>query len=150
MGGRAAAAQAGGRSNVAGEVDIEGRVEPGFEPVREAFARNFEEGLEVGASFAVCRGATRLVDLWGGHRDRARARAWQRDTLVNVYSTTKGMAALVCAMLVDRGRLDYAAPVADYWPQFAANGKRDVTVRGAGPGGAHSASGGSSEACASQ
>ena len=107
---------------------VEGQVAPGFEPVREAFEQNFADGLELGASFAVYRDRSAIVDLWGGFRDRARTRPWDEDTLINVYSTTKGMAALVFAMLVDRGELDYGAPVASYWPEFAAHGKEQVTV----------------------
>ncbi len=105
-----------------------GDVAPGFERVREAFELGFDEGIEVGASFAVFRGARPLVNLWGGFRDRDRTRPWEPDTLINVYSTTKGMAALVCAMLVDRGELDYDAPVSRYWPEFAGRGKQDVSV----------------------
>lgn len=107
---------------------VNGKVAPGFERVCEAFEKNFEEGLEIGASFAVYKGAEPLVDLWAGHCDREGARPWAHDTLINVYSTTKGMAALVCALLVDRGEMDYAAPVAKYWPEFGDHGKQDVSV----------------------
>lgn len=108
-------------------VKIEGHVAAGFEPVREAFAENFA-GDEVGASFAVHRRGRPLVDLWGGHRDAARTQPWRRDSLANLWSTSKGLAALCCAVLVDRGRLDYEAPVARYWPEFAAHGRERVTV----------------------
>jgi len=107
---------------------IQGRVAPGFEPVREAFEQNFSEGHELGASFAVERDGERLVDLWGGWCDAARARPWQPDSLITVYSTTKGIGALVCAVLVDRGALDYDAPVARYWPEFGGNGREAVSV----------------------
>jgi CubicO group peptidase (beta-lactamase class C family) len=107
--------------------EIHGHVESGFEPVSDAFEQNFAEG-EVGASFAVVREGRSLVELWAGHSDRARAAAWQRDTLANVWSTTKGITALCCAMLVERGKLDYDAAVAHYWPEFAAHGKEGVTV----------------------
>jgi CubicO group peptidase (beta-lactamase class C family) len=110
------------------ERPIHGRVATGFEPVREAFEKNFRQGHELGASFAVERDGERLVDLWGGFADAARQRAWQRDTLVTVYSTTKGMAALTAALLVDRGALDYEAPVAHYWPEFGGHGRDAVTV----------------------
>ena len=69
-----------------------------------------------------------MVDLWGGFADEARTRPWERDTIVNVYSTTKTMTALCALLLADRGDLDFSAPVARYWPEFAANGKADVTV----------------------
>ncbi|MDJ0866289.1 MAG: serine hydrolase domain-containing protein [Myxococcota bacterium] len=107
---------------------IEGHVEPGFERVREAFEQSFSSGEEVGASFAAVKNGRALVDLWGGHADRARTRPWQRDTLINVYSTTKGMAALVCSMLVDKIQLDYEDVVVDHWPEFGEHGKQDLTV----------------------
>lgn len=110
------------------EQPIHGWVAPGFEPVREAFEKNFRQAHELGASFAVEREGERLVDLWGGYADAARERPWQRDTLVTVYSTTKGMAALTAALLVDRGALDYEEPVARYWPEFGGRGREAVTV----------------------
>ena len=95
--------------------------------MRDAFAQNFA-AEEVGASFAVWRDDGAVVDLWAGHADRARTRPWRRDTLANVWSTTKGITATCCAMLVDRGALDYAQKVAYYWPEFGGHGRRDVTV----------------------
>ena len=109
-------------------VRIEGTVAPGFEPVREVFEANFRERGEVGASFAAERDGQCLVDLWGGHRDADRDGRWQRDTIATVYSTTKGIAALCCAMLVDRGLLEYEAPVSRYWPGFAGRGLETVSV----------------------
>lgn len=110
---------------------IEGRVAPGFEAARDAFAANFERDdvhREVGAALAVYRGEERVVDLWGGWRDPEGTIPWTADTLVNVWSTTKGVTAIVVAVLVDRGLIDYAAPVARYWPRFAGNGKAEITV----------------------
>jgi len=107
---------------------IEGLTAPGFEPVRRAFAASFEAGWESGAGLAVLRDGAPVVDLWGGHADAARARPWRRDTLVNVWSVTKAVAALAVAVLVDRGRLGYAWKVAEVWPAFAAAGKHDVTI----------------------
>jgi len=110
---------------------IEGTVAPGFEHVRDAFASNFSRGdayEDVGASLAVYRGGRCVVDLWGGYRDSGRTRAWTRDTLINVWSTTKGVTALAVALLVDRGKLSYADAVAKHWPEFAANGKGAITV----------------------
>jgi CubicO group peptidase (beta-lactamase class C family) len=99
---------------------VHGFVAPGFERVREVFARNFTDDIEVGASFsAVVRGET-VVDLWGGYVDRACTRPWQTDTLVNVYSTTKGLAAIAFACLVDDGLLTYETPVAMLWPELRA------------------------------
>ncbi|MEZ5560491.1 MAG: serine hydrolase domain-containing protein [Pseudomonadales bacterium] len=99
---------------------VEGFVAPGFERVREVFRDNFEHGAEVGASFSVQRASEVLVDLWGGYQDRACTRPWLRDTLVNVYSTGKGPAAAAVAAAVDDGKLDYDAPVRDYWPELRA------------------------------
>jgi len=113
------------------DTTIEGKTAPGFEPVRDAFRANFEregEDGEIGASLAVYRNGACVVDLWGGHADAARTRPWQRDTLINVWSASKGVVALACAMLVDQGRLSYDDPVAKHWPDFAAAGKGAVTV----------------------
>lgn len=110
---------------------IEGVVAAGFEPVREVFAANFERAedyREIGAALAVYRNGELVVDLWGGFADRGRTRPWTRGTMVNLWSTTKGVAALCVASLVDRGALGYADRVADHWPDFAAAGKADVTV----------------------
>jgi CubicO group peptidase (beta-lactamase class C family) len=97
--------------------------------VKRAFARNFEDGLEIGASFAATVDGELVVDLWAGHADQACRRPWERDTIVNVYSTTKAMTALCALMLVDRGELDLDAPVARYWPEFAQAGKDGIPVR---------------------
>jgi CubicO group peptidase (beta-lactamase class C family) len=108
---------------------IHGTVAPGYERVRDAFAANFAERGETGASVAVVAGGQPVVHLWGGWADRARTQAWQRDTLTNVWSTTKAMTALCALVLIDRGELDPDAPVARYWPEFAAAGKADIPVR---------------------
>jgi CubicO group peptidase (beta-lactamase class C family) len=108
---------------------IEGFCAPGFEGVRDVFAAAFAAGNEVGAAVAVVVDGEPVVDLWAGYADQARTRPWARDTLVNVYSTTKGMTALCAQRLVDRGELDLDAPVARYWPEFAAAGKGGVPVR---------------------
>ena len=100
----------------------------GFEPVREAFEANFVEGFEHGAAFAAYLGDELVVDLRGGFADRTSEIPWTSDTLCPVYSATKPIGALVIATLVERGKLDYDAPVADYWPEFAANGKGAYTV----------------------
>lgn len=110
---------------------IDGHVAPGFEPVKDAFAANFsrqDSFREVGAALSVYRDGACVVDLWGGHRDAALQTPWTADTLVNVWSTTKGVTALAVAHLVDQGLIDYAAPVARYWPEFAQGGKAEVTV----------------------
>ncbi len=113
-----------------GEQDftIDGEVAPGFEPVRAAFAENFRTRREQGAAFAVTLDGQPVVDLWGGVADAESARPWRRDTLQLIFSGTKGLVALCVLMLVDRGQLDPDAPVARYWPEFAAEGKGDVRV----------------------
>ena len=108
---------------------IDGDCDPRFAAVRDAFAASLDAGREVGASFAATLGGRAVVDLWGGHADAARTRPWQRDTIVNVFSTTKAMTALCAHILVDRGLLDLDAPVARYWPEFAAAGKETIPVR---------------------
>lgn len=110
-------------------VEIHGHCDDRFSAVRDAFAKNFEDGLEVGASFAATIDGETIVDIWGGWADGEQTRPWERDTIVNVYSTTKVMAALCMHMLVDRGLLDLDAPVADYWPEFAQAGKENLPVR---------------------
>ncbi|QIS10678.1 serine hydrolase domain-containing protein [Nocardia arthritidis] len=108
---------------------IHGEVATGYGPVADAFRRNFQRHGEIGAAVAVFDGDRPVVDLWAGHRDRRRTVPWERDTIVPVFSSTKGMAAFVLATLVSRGLLDYERPVAEYWPEFAAEGKAAVTVR---------------------
>ncbi|MCA6285348.1 serine hydrolase domain-containing protein [Phenylobacterium sp.] len=108
--------------------DVHGSCDPRFESLRRTFAGNLESGADVGASFAVTIDGEMVVDLWGGWADPGQTRPWEKDTLVNVYSTTKTMTALTALLLADRGELDFHAPVARYWPEFAANGKSAVTV----------------------
>ncbi|MXZ51611.1 MAG: beta-lactamase family protein [Acidimicrobiaceae bacterium] len=109
-------------------MEIHGTCKPGFEAVQDAFAANFADGLEVGAAAAVTLDGEFVVDIWGGDADTD-GTPWQRGTIVNVYSTTKTMAATCMLMLADRGDLDFDAPVAQYWPEFAQNGKDGVLVR---------------------
>ena len=109
--------------------EVHGVCDPRFARVREVFEEAVREGLEVGAGVAVSLEGEMVVDLWAGHADQARTRPWERDTLVNVYSTTKGMTALCAHRLVEQGRLDLDAPVARYWPEFSAGGKAALPVR---------------------
>jgi CubicO group peptidase (beta-lactamase class C family) len=114
-----------------GAQSVQGTVAPGFEAAREAFTANFARAgdyQEVGASFAAFHRGRCVVDLWGGTRDRARQIPWTKDTLINVWSSTKGVTATAVAMLVDRGQLSYEDKVAKHWPEFAANGKENITV----------------------
>jgi CubicO group peptidase (beta-lactamase class C family) len=108
---------------------IGGSVEPGFEPVRDAFVRNFEEHGDVGAGVAVHVGGRKVVDLWGGVADADTGAPYTEDTLQLVFSTTKGATALCANILAQRGLLDVDAPVATYWPEFAVGGKGDIPVR---------------------
>ncbi|MFJ9902717.1 serine hydrolase domain-containing protein [Streptomyces sp. NPDC101152] len=108
---------------------INGDVAPGFEPVREAFAANFAQHGDIGAALCVYRDGRPVVDLWGGQADPDTGRPWTRDTLQLVYSATKGATATAAHLLAQRGALDLDAPVAEYWPEFAANGKADIPVR---------------------
>ena len=108
---------------------VEGRCDARFAAVREVFAANLDGGLEVGASVAVALDGELVVDLWGGSRDAAGTEPWRADTITNVWSTTKPMTALCALILADRGEIDLDAPVARYWPEFAAAGKGAIEVR---------------------
>ncbi|MFE7978689.1 serine hydrolase domain-containing protein [Streptomyces shenzhenensis] len=108
---------------------IHGEVAAGFEPVREAFAANFAQHGDIGAAVCVYQYGRPVVDLWGGVADPETGRPWTGDTLQLVYSATKGATATAAHMLAERGALDLDAPVAKYWPEFAANGKADISVR---------------------
>ena len=109
-------------------VKIEGTCDPRFSRVKEVFADSFANGIEVGAAVAATLDGKPIIDLWGGYADKAKTRPWTRDTLVNVYSTTKGLAAICAHRLVDQGLLDLDAPVAKYWPEFAQAGKDKIPV----------------------
>ncbi|MGX1156463.1 serine hydrolase domain-containing protein [Streptomyces albogriseolus] len=111
------------------DVEVRGTVAGGWEPVREAFARNFERLGERGAALAVYRDGRRVVDLWAGTKDVDGAAPWQRDTAQVVRSATKGVAATALLMLYERGLLDLDAPVGRYWPEFKAHGKEGTLVR---------------------
>jgi len=108
---------------------IHGDCAPRFERVKEAFAELFADPSEVGGAVAIELAGRIVVDLWAGSSDAARTRTWEHDTLVNVFSTTKGMTALCAHRLVDRGQLDLDAPAARYWPEFARGGKAAIRVR---------------------
>ncbi len=110
-------------------VELHGHCDPRFLAVRGAFEANWSERDEVGASLCVIVDGETVVDLWGGFADEARSRPWQRGTIANVYSSTKGVAALAAAMLAGRGELDVERPVVDYWPEFGQAGKSAITVR---------------------
>lgn len=109
--------------------EIHGEVASGFEPVREAFAANFSQHGDVGAAFSLYVRGEKVVDVWGGIADTTTGREWQEDTLQLVFSTTKGATAICAHLLAQTGALDLEAPVAEYWPEFAAEGKGDIPVR---------------------
>ncbi len=108
---------------------VEGTVDPRFAALRDVMEKNLGNGLEIGAAVSVVIDGKMVADLWGGHRDLAKTKAWEKDTLVNVYSATKGIATMAALRLVDQGKLDLDAKASTYWPEFAAHGKGDVPVR---------------------
>ena len=129
LGGALIAATRAVRGGESGAARIGGAVAPGFERVKDAFAANFEQHGEVGAAFSLYHQGRKVVDLWGGVADVEDGRPWTEDTLVMVFSSTKGATAVCAHLLAQRGELDLDAPVAAYWPEFAAAGKEDIPVR---------------------
>jgi CubicO group peptidase (beta-lactamase class C family) len=110
------------------ETFIEGYCDPKFAAVKEALQSNLDHGLDVGACVTVTHKDEVVVDLYGGYLDESKSQKWQKDTIINVYSTTKTMSFLCMLMLADRQELNFDANVASYWPEFAANGKEEVKV----------------------
>jgi CubicO group peptidase (beta-lactamase class C family) len=108
---------------------VQGQVSRGFEAVRDAFEENFVRRHELGGACTVYVGGEKVVDLWGGIRTEKTGEPWERDTMVVVHSATKGLAAMTLAIAHSRGWLDYEERVATYWPEFARNGKQEITVR---------------------
>jgi len=117
------------RQTASGFADIHGQAISGFDGVRETFAENFSRRHELGGAVAVYRHGAPVVDLWGGVRNKVSGDPWERDTMVVIYSATKGLAAMTLALAHSRGWLDYEALVSSYWPEFAQNGKAAITVR---------------------
>ncbi|HIF98154.1 MAG TPA: class A beta-lactamase-related serine hydrolase [Myxococcales bacterium] len=111
------------------EPQVHGHCDPRFESVRRVFSENLKSGADLGAGVAFSLHGELVVDLWGGFLEPEGGEPWQRDTLVNLYSTTKGMVAICVQQLVERGQLDLDAPVAEYWPEFSAAGKQAIPVR---------------------
>ncbi|OJD14486.1 hypothetical protein AJ78_05170 [Emergomyces pasteurianus Ep9510] len=108
---------------------VQGDYEEAFAPVKDLFQKFIDTDEELGGSITVNIDGRNVMDIWGGHRDEARTSPWTRDTITNVWSTTKIITNLAALMLVDRGQLDVFEKVATYWPEFAANGKQDIEVR---------------------
>ena len=111
------------------DVRVDGYVSAGFEAVRDAFVENFSRRQELGGACCIYYRSKKVVDLWGGVRNKATGEPWEEDTMVIVYSTTKGLAGMTLALAHSRGWLDYEERVCNYWPEFAQNGKEDITVR---------------------
>ena len=109
-------------------MEIHGECDPQFSKVKETFEKLHQEDREIGSCFAVYKDGNPLVDLWGGFQDEDRTKPWQKDNLVTVYSTTKGVAAFCIALAMEKGLLKYEEKVSTYWPEFANNGKEDITV----------------------
>ena len=110
-------------------VAVKGTCDARFQKLYDFFAQNLNNGQDIGATAAVFIDGEPVVDLWGGHIDEERTQPWERDTIVNTFSTTKTMTAIAALMLVDRGELDLDAPVTKYWPEFAPLGKSGITTR---------------------
>ena len=117
------------RSSDTGPVHISGTVADGFEPVRDAFVESFRSRNELGAACAVYHRGKPVVDLWGGYRDVAGERPWEEETMVLVFSTTKGMAATAMAVAHSQGLFELDDPIATHWPSFGQNGKAGITIR---------------------
>jgi CubicO group peptidase (beta-lactamase class C family) len=115
--------------HIGARAEVQGTADARFAELREEFQRQLDSGEELGASIAVVEHGKPVVDLWGGYREVERTSPWERDTITNVWSITKTMTTLAALMNVDRGLLDLDAPVAKYWPEFAQNGKAEITVK---------------------
>ncbi|GGB44702.1 esterase [Tistrella bauzanensis] len=114
---------------MASDPTIHGTTDGAFQHLRDIFRHNLTSRGELGAAVAVYHRGRKVVDLWGGSRNRRTGEPWQQDTLVPVYSTGKGLAAIACAVAVSRGHLALDAPIADIWPGFARHGKDTITLR---------------------
>jgi CubicO group peptidase (beta-lactamase class C family) len=116
-------------ADAAGLLDVQGHVSPGFERVREAFVENFARRREVGGACCAYHHGKKVVDLWGGIRNKQTGEPWEENTMVVIHSATKGLAAMTLAIAHSRGWLDYEKRVSTYWPEFAQHGKERITVR---------------------
>jgi len=110
-------------------IDVHGSIAPEFARVREAFAAGFDDKPDMGAALAIRHRGELVVDLWAGVRDERSRAPWEETTPSVIFSCTKGLVSILAARLVQEGRLDYQAPVAQYWPEFAAAGKENVRVK---------------------
>jgi CubicO group peptidase (beta-lactamase class C family) len=108
---------------------IQGTVASGFEKVKTEFEKNFTVRGEIGAACAIYLEDQKVVDLWGGYKDKNKVLPWQKDTIIPVFSTTKGLSAMAITLAHSRGLLDYNEKVCAYWPEFAQNGKEKITIK---------------------
>ena len=109
-------------------MEIHGECDPQFSKVKETFEKLYQEDREIGSCFAVYKDGNPLVNLWRGFQDKDQTKPWQKDNLVTVYSTTKGVAAFCIALAMEKGLLKYEEKVSTYWPEFSSNGKEDITI----------------------
>ena len=108
---------------------ISGYCDDNFTEARNIFEKSISSGFELGGSIAVEVQGKKVIDLWGGHLDHSQSKAWEENTLVNVFSTTKGIAAICLLQLIEKGLLDIEKPVCEYWPEFSVNGKENIPVK---------------------
>ncbi len=109
-------------------MEIKGTFDKNFTDIVLAFEKQYELGLDIGSSLAMTYEGELVVDIWAGSRDKAQTLPWEENTIVNVFSSTKNATSLAAYILADRGQLDFSAPVADYWPEFAQKGKENILV----------------------
>ena len=109
-------------------METQGRFDEKFKSIVDCYENQFELGLDIGSSLAITYEGEMVVDIWAGTRDRAQSLPWEENTIVNVFSSTKNATSLAAYVLADRGQLDFFAPVAEYWPEFAQKGKENILV----------------------
>ena len=109
-------------------METQGRFDEKFKSIVDCYENQFELGLDIGSSLAITYEGEMVVDIWAGNRDRAKSLPWEENTIVNVFSSTKNATSLAAYVLADRGQLDFFAPVAEYWPEFAQKGKENILV----------------------
>ena len=109
-------------------MDIQGKFDEKFKSIVDCYQNQFELNLDIGSSLAITYHGELVVDIWAGTRDKAQTLPWEEDTIVNVFSSTKNATSLSAYVLADRGHLDFKAPVAKYWPEFAQKGKENILV----------------------
>ena len=109
-------------------MEIQGRYDEKFESIVDCYKKQFELGLDIGSSLALTYEGEIVIDIWAGTRDKAQSLPWEENTIVNVFSSTKNATSLAAYVLADQGKLDFSTPVAEYWPEFAQNGKENILV----------------------